>query len=59
MAIGAGIVAVQQTRSYRALQDQVAHTLFQRAYEEYNAGRIAEGIAFLRESYEFAAPNWL
>ncbi len=29
LAIGAGIVAVQQARSYRALQDQVAHNLFQ------------------------------
>ena len=34
-------------RSYRALQDQVAHNLFQRAYEEHNEGRIAEGIALL------------
>ena len=54
VSIVAAIVAVQQARSYRALQDQVAHNLFQRAYEEYNAGRIAEGIALLSRSYEFA-----
>ena len=53
-AIAAGIVAVQQAKSYRALQDQVAHNLFQRAYEEYSAGRITEGIALLSRSYEFA-----
>ena len=37
------------------LQDQVAHNLFQGAYEEHNAGRIPEGIALLSRSYEFAA----
>jgi WD40 repeat protein/serine/threonine protein kinase len=56
-AIAAGVVAVQQTRSYYALQDQVARNLFQRASEEYKAGRIAEGVALLARSYEFADPG--
>ncbi|WP_148073656.1 protein kinase domain-containing protein [Bythopirellula goksoeyrii] len=54
LAVGAGIVAAMQARSYRALQNQVAHNLFQRANQEHDAGRIDQGIALLSRSYDFA-----
>jgi WD40 repeat protein len=53
-AIIAPIVAVQQSRLRREAQNQVAYNLFQRAGEEYNAGRVLEGIALLARAYESA-----
>lgn len=64
VSIIAPIVAVQQARLRGEselrridLQNQVAHNLFQRAGEEYNAGRILEGIALLAGAYEAAGPE--
>ena len=64
VAIVAPIVAVHQARLTRqselrrnALQNQVARNLFQRAYEEYNAGRIAEGIALLSRAYNLSGAS--
>jgi WD40 repeat protein len=70
-AIVAPLVAVRQTqlrheaeflrdeseRDKKDLQNQVAHNLLQRASEEYNSGRILEGIALLAGAYEAAATN--
>jgi WD40 repeat protein/tRNA A-37 threonylcarbamoyl transferase component Bud32 len=70
-AIVAPIVAVRQTklrheaeflrdeseRDKKDLQNQVAHNLLQRASEEYNSGRILEGIALLAGAHDAAATN--
>jgi len=58
----APIVAVHEARLRREselrridLQNQVARNLFDRANEEYNAGRADKGIALLSAAYEEAA----
>lgn len=61
VSIIAPVIAVQQSR-LRAeseldrikLQNEVAQNLFQRAGEEYSAGRRAAGIALLSRAYEFS-----
>ncbi len=63
-AIIAPIVAVREAKLRREsesrrteLQNQVADNLFQRASEEYDAGRISAGIALLAGAYEAAGSD--
>ncbi len=64
ISIIAPIIAVRQSRLRREselrrleVQNEMAGNLFQRAGEEYNAGRIAEGIALLSRAYELSASD--
>jgi WD40 repeat protein/tRNA A-37 threonylcarbamoyl transferase component Bud32 len=59
VSIVAPLVALHQARLRREserrridFQNQVAHNLFQRANEEYDAGRVARGITLLSGAYE-------
>jgi len=61
ISVVAPIVAVREARLRREseqrradLQNQVANNLFQRACEDYSAGRIARGIAQLAAAYDLA-----
>lgn len=64
VAIAAPIVAIQQSRlareiqlRHRALTDQTARRLFQRASQEHNEGRLAEGIALLSSAYALTSSS--
>ena len=61
ISVIAPIIAVQQSRLRREselrrieLQNEIARSLFQRACEEYYAGRGAVGISLLARAYEFS-----